>query len=549
MAVQHQATGSAVANATTATLTLVAPACAADDILIAHIVGKDNLDFTPPDGTWTPIVEANNTTAQRVSLFWKRATGSGGSFNFVKSSDNNILCFGVISAWRGCITTGSPIDATAPSESPNASADPVAYAAFNPAAACHVVAMGAYNNDLTTAGSISGTNPTFANVYDVETGTGTDASLFCYSGDSDGADTGARSHATTSSADAISFGVMFGLVAAPEGQSPAQDAIVTDADTGFDQAVVPGAAAAAQDAIVADTDTSPDQAVLAGGVTIAQDATMTEADEALDQGLVAAATPAQDDTATDADTASDATVSAGGVTIAQDAHAEDADTAFDGLVALTLEQDAPAVDQDTATDAAVTAGGAALAQDAAAQEGDTAFDQAVLAGGSSPTQDAPAADVDTATDAAIAAGAVTLTQDATVADADTAFDQDFAGEGDQTLVQDTPALEADTTFDAAVVAASSPAQDQVVADQDAPAEASVAAAAAPAQDAVVTDADTVFDAGFPSVDQPTGDHDEAFDAAVASGTPTDGVVRTGVVGPTYSSPHPRRSTITTRVIP
>jgi hypothetical protein len=219
MAVSFQAVGALAANATTTTLNITAPTLAADDIMIATILGKDNQTITAPSG-WASVVAVNNTADQRTSIFWKRAVGgdSGASFAFTKPTDNNTLFCGVIAAFRGCLTSATPIDASTPTTSANASSDTVTYADFNPTeTAAHVVAIGTYNQDLTTAGSISGTDPTFVNRWDLETGTGTDGSIFGYNGASSGAATGARSHSTTSTADDINTGVMFGLVEAPAG--------------------------------------------------------------------------------------------------------------------------------------------------------------------------------------------------------------------------------------------------------------------------------------------------------------------------------------------
>ena len=217
MAVTFVAAGALAANATTTTLNIVAPSLSVDDIMVVAILNKDNQAITSPTG-WTNFVEVNNTTAQRLTLAWKRAVDgdSGATFAFTKPSDNNTLFCGVISAWRGAVTTGSPIDATTPTTSANASGDTVTYADFDPAETTgHCVAIGVYNDDNTTAGSISGTNPTLTNRWDLETLTGTDGSIFGYSGDSDGAATGGRTHSTTSSADAINIGCLFGLIAAP----------------------------------------------------------------------------------------------------------------------------------------------------------------------------------------------------------------------------------------------------------------------------------------------------------------------------------------------
>ena len=219
MAVAFKNAGALAANATTVTLACVAPSgIVADDIMICAIMEKANQVISPPDGTWTKFVEVNNTANQRLTLAWKRAAGteSGGTFNFTKPVDNNLLFIGVISVWSGCKVGATPIDASAPTTSPNASSDTVTYATFDPTeTAAHVVAVGCYNNDLTTAGAIAGTDPAFATRWDLESGTGTDGSLFGYSGSSTGAATGARSHSTTSTADDVNIGALFGLVEEP----------------------------------------------------------------------------------------------------------------------------------------------------------------------------------------------------------------------------------------------------------------------------------------------------------------------------------------------
>ena len=218
MAVAFSAVGSIGVDSANAFVDVVAPTLVGGEIIICSLLGKDNIDHgAPASGGWTEIgTQTNNTTAQTSSHWWKLAVlaDSGATFRFTKATDNNIFFAGVIHAWTGAHTT-SPIDATAPTVSNNALSDTVTYADFNPAVPCTVVAVGIYNEDLTTAGSISGTNPTFVNDFDLETGTGTDCSFFGYSGESDGAATGARSHSTSSMADAINQGWLFGLVPAP----------------------------------------------------------------------------------------------------------------------------------------------------------------------------------------------------------------------------------------------------------------------------------------------------------------------------------------------
>lgn len=224
MAVAFVTVGAIAANATTTTLNVVAPTFDDTDnknILIAVILGKDNQTITAPSG-FTKFVEVNNTANQRTTVAWKRAApgDSGATKAFTKGTDNNLLFCGVIAIFSGCLTSATPIDASAPTTSANASSDTVTYADFNPTETdAYVVAVGTYNNDLTTAGSISGTNPTLTNRWDLETGTGSDGSLFGYSGSSDGSATGARSHSTTSTADDVNTGVLFGLVAEPPAAS------------------------------------------------------------------------------------------------------------------------------------------------------------------------------------------------------------------------------------------------------------------------------------------------------------------------------------------
>lgn len=224
MAVTFRAAGALATNAVTTTLNVVAPAgLVANDILVVAVLGKDNLVITFPGAqngisAWTKFVEVNNTTAQRLTLGWARVTdgglASGSTIAVTKPTDNNLLFCGVCSAWIGAITTGNPTTgAGTPTTSANASADAVTYATFDPLIASHVVAVGVYNDDATTAGAISGTDPTFTNRWDLETLVGTDGSIFGYSGDSTGAATGARSHSTTSGVDAINIGCLFGLEA------------------------------------------------------------------------------------------------------------------------------------------------------------------------------------------------------------------------------------------------------------------------------------------------------------------------------------------------
>ena len=217
MPVAWRINGALAANATTVTLAVVAPTTGviADDIFLAFIGQKANQVITAPVN-WTKFVEVNNTAAQRSTIAWKRvvAGDAGATFNFTKPVDDNLLFYGFIACFSGCLVSATPIDAATPTTSANVSSDTVTYATFDPIeTAAHVIAAGFYNEYNTTAGAIAGTNPTFTNRADLESGTGSDGSVFVYDGPSSGAATGARSHSTTSAADDINTGVLFGLVA------------------------------------------------------------------------------------------------------------------------------------------------------------------------------------------------------------------------------------------------------------------------------------------------------------------------------------------------
>lgn len=212
MAVSFRSVG---AQAQSATVASIAPGIGAGsvpgDILIACIYGQGNQVVTGTDGGWSSIVEFNNGTTQRLSVMWKAMTLGLGSQTFTKPVDDNLLFMGIIATYRGCDPT-SPVYGAAASQSANASSDTVTYATFNPSGApAYIVAVGIYGNDLTTAGAMSGTDPTFGLDVDVETTIGDDASIFIYSGQSSGAATGSRTHSTTSTLDAINSGTMFGL--------------------------------------------------------------------------------------------------------------------------------------------------------------------------------------------------------------------------------------------------------------------------------------------------------------------------------------------------
>lgn len=219
------ANGALGTNTVNQTLTLAAPTCQADDILIAQVINKAlNVAISPPNSSWTELYQANAdcTTAaddHRAALYWKRASlaDSAANFNFTKAS-GTVLFAGVISAWRGC-DPFAPIDLAALASQVNvAAADNVTFPAFDPwCCDTHVVFMAYYGNDLTTfnAAMSSDVNPDCTTRYDLESSAGNDCSLACTSGNSDGSNIASRTWASASTTDAGSTALVFGLVSRP----------------------------------------------------------------------------------------------------------------------------------------------------------------------------------------------------------------------------------------------------------------------------------------------------------------------------------------------
>lgn len=226
MAVTFLASGGSLAtNATTTTLNITSPAVAVGDhFLLACLINKEStVDITPPDGTWTEIVDAFNNAGtalhkHQYAAFYKVALADDGNdvYSFAKDIDDNKLFCGVIATFGGVDTT-TPLDATAAGVTATTTdTDNVTFPAFDPAAACHAVFVAFYGNDLTTfaADMSADTNPDCTKRFDLESGTGSDASIAMTSGDNDGSNIASRTWASGSTADAANTGLVFGLKAA-----------------------------------------------------------------------------------------------------------------------------------------------------------------------------------------------------------------------------------------------------------------------------------------------------------------------------------------------
>jgi hypothetical protein len=242
-AITYVDAGTGAYNATTNSQSINAPTLQADDIIIACIFQKSLSNaISPPDGTWTEIVQNENDTGvagqdHTIAIYWKRASGgdSGAAFVFTKASDDNIVFGGVLLAYRG-VDVITPIDATTESIFERTTQnDNVDFNDFNPTSTSIEIVLVAFHADDVVDFSTppTGTNPTFAFRTESETNLGTDCAIAVSSGSSDGSAMGTRTWVSNSSANASSTGVAFALVTASGGPvtpTPRKRVIITKLD-------------------------------------------------------------------------------------------------------------------------------------------------------------------------------------------------------------------------------------------------------------------------------------------------------------------------------
>jgi len=101
---------SANAAAASGDLTVTPPAgLQDDDIMILAVTSHDNVSITLPGG-WFIYQGANNTTAMRATLAWKRVAGAQSAFTITHTGGDGIVAN--LSAYRGCLVTATPINAS-----------------------------------------------------------------------------------------------------------------------------------------------------------------------------------------------------------------------------------------------------------------------------------------------------------------------------------------------------------------------------------------------------------------------------------------------------
>jgi len=203
----------------------------ANDIAICVLHAKNNLAWTVPTNWADVFTQQNNGTTQRAGAMWIRtAGGESGTVNFAIGSSSTLVRSGLMYLVRNAIASGSPFDGAAVVNADSTADDNIEWSDYDPAVADDLICwLGYYADDLTTpASSIAGT-PTAALTYEFETSTGTDLTTAMYCGNHTGshAAVGTRSAATTSTADAVSVGVVFGILKASAAAANSRPTTVT----------------------------------------------------------------------------------------------------------------------------------------------------------------------------------------------------------------------------------------------------------------------------------------------------------------------------------
>jgi len=115
-AANYQAVGTAVSG-TTSAVSVAWPAHAINDValLFVETAGGSTITIPTPNGFTqvanSPQTTGSGTAGTKLAVYWARATSAAMAAPSVKSSADHI--YAVIVTFRGVITTGDPVDATA----------------------------------------------------------------------------------------------------------------------------------------------------------------------------------------------------------------------------------------------------------------------------------------------------------------------------------------------------------------------------------------------------------------------------------------------------
>jgi hypothetical protein len=112
MAAAHQASGTLLGALTTADVTPVIPAHAADDILICLTANRVVTNTCSTPAAWTLLHGPIDVTGWRTYAFWKRAAGGAETNPLCDWTATSADKYAQVHTVRGAITTGSPFAAS-----------------------------------------------------------------------------------------------------------------------------------------------------------------------------------------------------------------------------------------------------------------------------------------------------------------------------------------------------------------------------------------------------------------------------------------------------
>jgi len=107
--------GGIAASDNSATVAVPYPSLQANDILILQLLsaGSGSDTHQTPSGFTEILAQTNQSTNMDVSFWWKRAVGTeSGNLTCTRSLSNDAF-FGIMSCWRGAVTSGTPFNAAA----------------------------------------------------------------------------------------------------------------------------------------------------------------------------------------------------------------------------------------------------------------------------------------------------------------------------------------------------------------------------------------------------------------------------------------------------
>ena len=180
MAAPAYAGAGAAANAAAGSINVPYPASiAANDILLLHVLTKDNVEINTPSG-WSQDGTngaRNQGSTIRSEWFWKRADGTETGNLSVSKASGTTLLFGRMYRFTGCITSGTPFDVSGQNGlGANATVTPTDLDPPDAQDRLMVVLL-AVGNDLVTPGNYTGGTATVTEQTEAETNTGTDGTL------------------------------------------------------------------------------------------------------------------------------------------------------------------------------------------------------------------------------------------------------------------------------------------------------------------------------------------------------------------------------------